>query len=92
MSCGKPHEIDCAEVLNRIYVFIDNEIDGASPVSYSQIQQHLHECAPCLSKYDLERVVKMLVHRSCGAEHAPEALRARVLSRIQQVRVDLAEG
>ncbi|HET8718565.1 MAG TPA: mycothiol system anti-sigma-R factor [Nocardioidaceae bacterium] len=87
MSCGKPHETDCAEVLDRVAFFIDNELDEADHV---QIQRHLDECAPCLDKFDLERTVKTLVARSCS-EHAPEGLRDKVLLRIRQVQVEITQ-
>jgi mycothiol system anti-sigma-R factor len=88
MSCGKPHDQDCSEVLERVFFFIDNEMDQADS---SQIQQHLDECAPCLQKYDLERTVKALVARSC-AEHAPDRLRDRVLLQIRQVQVEIDDA
>jgi mycothiol system anti-sigma-R factor len=88
MSCGRHHDKDCSEVLERVFFFIDNELPTAD---YSEIQEHLDECAPCLRKYDLERTVKMLVRRSC-AEHAPPALREKVLFRIAQVQVEIVEG
>ena len=28
MSCGKPHETDCTEVLAEVWLFLDNECDG----------------------------------------------------------------
>jgi mycothiol system anti-sigma-R factor len=87
MSCGKPHDTDCSEVLERMFFFIDNEIEQANR---ADIQQHLDECGPCLQKYDLERTVKTLVARSC-TEHAPEGLRDRVLLRIRQVQVEITE-
>ncbi len=87
MSCGKPHEVDCSEILERMFVFIDHELDGAD---YTKIQHHLDECGPCLQKYDLERTVKALVARSCS-EHAPETLRDKVLLRIRQVQVEIVE-
>ncbi len=71
MSCGEDHDVDCSEILQRVYVFIDNELEDAST---DEIRQHLEECAPCLDEYDLERCVKKLVHRSCGDDHAPDAL------------------
>jgi mycothiol system anti-sigma-R factor len=85
MSCGKPHDKDCSEVLERMFDFIDNEMDSAHK---GEIQQHLDECWPCLEKYDLERTVKALVARSCS-EHAPESLREKVLLRIHQVQVEI---
>jgi mycothiol system anti-sigma-R factor len=87
MSCGEQHDKDCSEILERVFFFIDNELPTAD---YSEIQQHLDECAPCLRKYDLERTVKMLVRRSC-AERAPAELREKVLLHIHQVQVEITE-
>lgn len=90
MSCGQPHDTDCAEVLDRVYVFLDHEMDEQA-VSYTKIEEHLDECAPCLRKYDLERAVRAVVQRSCGCDHAPEELRAKVLTKIRAVRVQIDE-
>ncbi|HET7387701.1 MAG TPA: mycothiol system anti-sigma-R factor [Nocardioidaceae bacterium] len=87
MSCGNPHDQDCSEVLERVFFFIDNELEQADS---EQIQQHLDECGPCLAKYDLERTVKSLVARSC-CEQAPASLRDKVLVRIRQVQVEITE-
>ena len=76
---------DCADFLERIVYFIDNELDEAD---CSEVQMHLDECGPCLEKYDLERTVKKVVSRSCH-ERAPEALRERVLWQIRQVHVQI---
>ena len=85
MSCGKPHDKDCAEVLENLFLFLDHEMEEAT---CAEIQQHLDECAPCLDKYHLEEVVKTLVARSC-AEPAPASLRDRVLLRIRSVHVEV---
>ena len=87
MSCGKHHDVDCAEILERVVFFIDNELEDAD---CAQIQQHLEECGPCLNKFDLERTVKSLVARSC-AERAPEGLRDKVLLRIRAVQVEISD-
>jgi mycothiol system anti-sigma-R factor len=86
MSCGKPHETPCSEVLARVESYIDGELEGAD---FAQIRQHLDECGPCLREYGLEEVVKKLVHKHCGSEQVPTDLRSRVLARIQQVRIEL---
>ena len=83
-----PHDKDCSEVLRDLFLFLDHEMEEAS---CAEIQQHLDECAPCLQKYELEQVVKSLVARSCS-EHAPEALRERVLYRIRHVQVELTQS
>ncbi|MFZ5850215.1 MAG: mycothiol system anti-sigma-R factor [Actinomycetota bacterium] len=86
MSCGTPHETDCSEVLEKVYLYLDGE---AEEPDYAKIRQHLDECGPCLRQYGLEDAVKALVKRSCGCEDVPVDLRARVLVRLQQVRVEL---
>ena len=53
------------------------------------IREHLDECAPCLRQYGIEQEVKALVARCCGSDRAPESLRVRIVTRIQQVRVEL---
>jgi mycothiol system anti-sigma-R factor len=87
MSCGNPHETDCREVLDRVYEYLDGELTGHD---IAKIKQHLEECAPCLSEYDLDVVLKALVRRSCGCEQAPEDLRARILVRITEVRLEIS--
>jgi len=77
---------DCAKALEQMYSFLDEELDNASK---RRIQEHLDECGPCLQHFDLERVVKQLVVRSCANSHAPEELRTRVLGRIREVQVTI---
>jgi mycothiol system anti-sigma-R factor len=86
MSCGKPHEVPCSEVLARLYSYLDGELEDTG---FAQIREHLDECGPCLREYGLEEVVKRLVHKTCGSEHTPTGLRQKVLVRIQAVRVEL---
>jgi len=87
MSCGNHHDTDCSEILERVFVFIDNELEEAD---CRTIQQHLDECGPCLREYDLESKVKALVKKSCS-EHAPETLREKVLLSIRQVQITIIE-
>jgi mycothiol system anti-sigma-R factor len=87
MSCGRPHDKDCAEVLRDLFLFLDHEMEDAT---YTEIKQHLDECAPCLAKYNLEQVVKTLVARSCR-EPAPPTLRERVLLQIRSVHVEITD-
>lgn len=77
---------DCSEVLGRMFVFLDNELDSAG---CAQIQQHLDECGPCLAKYNLERTVKAVVARSC-TEVAPEGLRERVMVSLRAVQIRIS--
>lgn len=86
MSCGNPHDVDCAEILDKVYSYLDNEISEHDVV---QVRHHLDECGPCLRQYGLEQVVKALVARSCGCDPAPADLRAKVLMRIRTVRIEV---
>ncbi len=82
MSCDGP---DCTDALQKLYLFIDNEIDDAS---CEEVQAHLDGCSECLTEFDLERVVKQLVSRSCR-EPAPQPLREKVLLSIRTVQVHI---
>ncbi len=79
---------ECADFLERIVYFIDNELDEAD---CSEVRVHLDSCNPCLEKYDLQRTVKSVVARSCS-ESAPNELRERVMVRLREVQVQIREG
>jgi mycothiol system anti-sigma-R factor len=86
VSCGNPHETPCAEVLDRVYEFIDGEIVDAE--KKHAIKHHLEECGPCLAEFGLEEQVKAIVKRSCS-DPAPAELRAKVLRHIAAARDEL---
>lgn len=86
MSCGNPHEVDCSEIIEQVYLYLDGEIDDAAR---HKVREHLDECAPCLRQFGLEQDVKALVARCCGSDTAPEGLKQRLMVRLQEVRVEL---
>lgn len=75
MSGGDPHETDCSEVLEEVYLYLDLE---CTQRRRETIRAHLDECSPCLREYGIEHEVKVLVGRCCGAESAPDELRDRL--------------
>ena len=85
---GEPTASECADFLERIVYFLDNELDEAD---CSVVRVHLDSCNPCLERYDLQRTVKAIVARSC-TEAAPDELRQRVLFQIREVQVRITEG
>jgi mycothiol system anti-sigma-R factor len=87
MSCGDPHDTNCADVLNKMMHFIDHELEDADS---TVIQQHLDDCAPCLDEAQIELIMKAVVARSCS-EHAPDDLRQRVLFRIREVQIRISD-
>jgi len=84
----EPTSGECADYLERIVYFLDNELDEAD---CSAVRRHLDACNPCLERYDLQRTVKAVVARSCS-EAAPEELRQKVLFRIREVQVRISEA
>ncbi|MFC0862662.1 mycothiol system anti-sigma-R factor [Sphaerimonospora cavernae] len=88
MSCGRHHDTPCSDVLDRVYSYLDGELDNSG---CAEIRRHLDECGPCLEEYGLEQAIKQLVARKCGCDPVPEDLRAKVLSRIAQIRTELAD-
>jgi mycothiol system anti-sigma-R factor len=86
-SAADVTEAECVDYLEQIVYFIDNELDEAD---CSAVRAHLDSCNPCLAKYDLQRTVKQVVARSCS-EVAPGELRAKIMLRLQQVKVEITE-
>lgn len=82
MSCGDPHETDCREVLEEVYLYLDLEVTNGRR---DLIQKHLDECSPCLREYGIEQEVKALVGRCCGAETAPAELRDRLRRKLSEL-------
>ncbi len=87
MSCGNPHETDCSEVLEQLYLFLDNECDATCR---AKLAQHLEECGPCLAAYGLEEHLKAVLARKCR-EAAPDGLRARLRDQIRHVVLEQSE-
>ena len=86
MSCGKHHDTGCSEVIESVWVYLDGEIDEAQ---CAKIREHLDECSPCLRQFGIEKEVKALVARSCGSDHAPDDLKARVRAKLLEVRIEM---
>ena len=86
MSCGDPHEIDCGQILNEVYLYLDLE---CADERRTAIQHHLDECSPCLREYGIEQEVKALVARCCGSDRAPDELRDRLRAKISALVVDV---
>ena len=84
MSCGKPHDMDCREVISEVYLYLDLECDERRR---EVISVHLDECSPCLREYGIEQEVKALVARCCGDETAPPTLRERLRAKLAEIVV-----
>jgi mycothiol system anti-sigma-R factor len=85
VSCGKPHETDCSEVLAEVWLFLDHECDVGRR---RLLEKHLDECSPCLEQFGIEEHLKVLLARKCGGEHAPEGLKQRVREKIRTTVIE----
>ena len=80
-----PGGIDCNDVIDEIYTYMDDETDD---VTRGRIRQHLEACAPCLRQYGLEQDVRQLIARCCGGDTAPRSLHEKVRVRITQLTIE----
>jgi len=68
-------EADCRQVIERLYLFLDKELDDPD---FAAIERHLAECAGCLEHVDFERNVKLIIGRKCAQSRLPEGFVERV--------------
>ena len=88
MSCGQPHDMDCAAAIEKVYLYLDNEMTDED---CTELRRHIEDCAPCLREYGLEQQFKALVARSCSCDETPPDLRTKLLGRLREVRVELMQ-
>jgi len=67
--------MNCDETLEKLWQYLDRELDGASCV---ELQRHLEECRQCFSRAEFERRLRDILRRSCAGDQAPPELRERL--------------
>jgi mycothiol system anti-sigma-R factor len=85
VSSGDHKDVDCRQVLDEVYLFLDLE---CSDERRDVINTHLDECSPCLREYGIEQEVKALVNRCCGGDRAPSELRERLRARLAALVIE----
>ena len=79
--------VDCSEALAKLFEFIDAEIDE---VEGDRIRQHLADCEPGQSEYDVSDHLKKLVRRSCS-DLAPAELHVRIRQQLTVLRTQVQQ-
>jgi len=79
MTHTEHDEVDCSGAMFQVYEYLDGEM---GPADCARIREHLARCGACLEEYDIDQMLKTLVHRSCGREAAPTELRLQIMARI----------
>jgi mycothiol system anti-sigma-R factor len=73
--------MDCEECRERIYPYLDRELD---PREFEEMRQHLGECGGCERTYTVERVFVDRIRVSATSDVAPAAVRERLIVRLRQ--------
>jgi mycothiol system anti-sigma-R factor len=73
--------IPCHEALARLYEYLDGELE---PESREEVEAHFAVCARCYPQLATERSFRAAVQRAMDGGRAPEALRHRVLSLLDE--------
>ena len=72
----QPQTIDCHEVLDRLYEYLDGEL---TDVRAAEVKAHLADCAPCLAISGFEAAFIRFLEARTRARRAPPELRKRIL-------------
>ncbi len=76
---GGPIAIDCCGVMERLYEYIDEELDDGTLVE--AIRAHLDMCKACYPRYDFEKAFLRFLSDK-GANSAPPELRRKIFARL----------
>ena len=82
MTFDEHDEMDCSRTLFQVYAYLDGEM---GPEDCDKIRDHLAHCGLCLEEYNIDQMLKTLVHRSCECEAAPMQLRMQIMARITAI-------
>jgi len=73
-----PGGIDCAGVIQRLYEYLDEELD---PETIERIREHLEVCKRCYPRYAFEKAFLRFISEQ-GRVEAPPELRRRIFQSI----------
>jgi anti-sigma factor (TIGR02949 family) len=80
-----PDMVSCHEALERLYEYLDGELEG---VQSDRVAEHFRICQQCYPRLAFERTFLDAVHRVDRGEAAPDALRIRVLDLLRAEGLD----
>lgn len=70
----KAEMIDCRSVMERLWAFLDGELE---PPNEAEMREHLRMCKRCYPKYDFQRAYFRMMEK-LAAEPTPPLVRRRV--------------
>lgn len=75
----EPRDIDCMEVLDRLYEYLDGEL---TPARAAEVRRHLDVCAPCFRLSGFESAYVRFLEARTRAQRAPAVLRRKILEQL----------
>jgi len=74
-------ELDCEQVLQLVWQFLDGEIDEAR---YLEIEAHVAACADCGPRYQFQRRLLALVEMKCREGPIPTELKRKLFRLLEE--------
>ena len=74
--------IDCRQVLTRIELYLDGELDVSL---HAEVHDHLGTCGDCAGRSEFQRRLKDMLRAKCGCDEVPPALLKRVHAILRQI-------
>ena len=74
-------ELDCEQVLQLVWQFLDGEMDETRSL---EIQAHIAACAECGPRYQFQRRLLALVELKCREGPVPTELKRRLFRLLEE--------
>lgn len=78
---GGPPMMSCEEALERLFEYLDGELEATDT---ARIEQHLELCKACYPRAQFERQFLEALERVKKKGPVPESVQARVLAALEQ--------
>lgn len=74
-------ELDCDQVLEMVWQYLDGEI---GETQYVEIRTHVAGCSECGRRYDFQRRLMVLVEEKCREGPVPVTLKQRLFQLLEE--------
>lgn len=78
--------LSCPEVLDRLFEYLDGELEGATA---GQVRAHLEKCRRCYPRLKFEKSFMEALSRARAGEEPPRDLRSRVVDLLREEGLEL---
>jgi len=82
---GEPPMISCDEALERLFEYLDGELEDETS---EKVAQHFEVCRRCYPRLNFEKAFRRAMERVREGEKAPAAVRDRVIELLREEGLD----